>query len=97
LQDQEQDLIDQDRHNDEDEAHVVVHGYRRRQEDDQGDDKHTEVKLLDLEVVLVISLPQDVVLYSLEHSQKRTAHLEDKLIEGAEYRVQDKDVEGGEE
>jgi len=97
LQVEQEDLVDQDGYHDEDETHVVVHGDSRGQEDDQGDDEDAEVELLDLEVVLVVSLAQDVVFDSLEDAEEGACHLEDELIEGAEQCVDDEHVEGGKE
>jgi hypothetical protein len=68
LQDEQEDLINQDGHDDEDETQIVVHGYGRRKENDQSDDQDSQIELLDLEVVLVISLAQDVILDSFEDS-----------------------------
>lgn len=56
LQNKENDLVNQNGHDDEDEAHVVVHGNGRGQKDDKGDNEDAKVELLDLEVVFIVSL-----------------------------------------
>ena len=84
LEVQEEDLVEEDRHDDEDETHVVVHRDGRGQEDDQSNDEDSKVELLDLEVVLVVTLTEHIVLNALEDSEEGTCHLQDELVEGTE-------------
>lgn len=92
LQVQQKDLVDHDAYDHEYEAKVVVHTNCRGQEDKQGNDQDAKVKLLDLEVIGVNSLPEDVELVTAEQAIKRRRHLQHHFIEGAESCVQEENV-----
>lgn len=92
LQVEQKDLVDHDAYDHENEAKVVVHSYRRGQEDKQGYDQDAKVKLLDLEIVGVNPLSEDVKFLTAEQAIKRRRHLQHHFIEGAESCVQEENV-----
>ncbi len=75
LQVQEQNLINEDTHNDEDKAHVVVHTDGRGQKDYQGYKQDAEVELLNLEIVLIVTLSDHIKFLSFEDTEQSCSHL----------------------